>query len=231
MSRRAESTGPGAAIPALCVAVALLAGPPAACGDGRGGTAPREETEVNEPRPDGEVAVVAGGCFWCLDAVFRRIDGVTAVRVGYAGGHVDEPTYEQVCSGETGHAEAVEVTFDPGRISYREILEIFFAMHDPTTLNRQGADVGTQYRSAIFWRDERQRDEARALVRELTDEKVFDAPIVTEIAPLERFWAAEAYHQDYYARNTQQGYCRLVISPKLSKLRARFAHRWREPIR
>ena len=185
---------------------------------------------MNPSRAEGNVAVVAGGCFWCLDAVFRRIDGVTAVRVGYAGGHVERPTYEQVCTGETGHAEAVEVTFDPSKISYREVLEIFFAMHDPTTPDRQGADVGTQYRSAVFWIDEEQRETARSLVRELTEDGVFDAPIVTEITPLETFWPAEAYHQNYYARNTQQGYCRMVISPKISRLRERFAHRWRDPI-
>ena len=199
------------------------------------GAAPSGEREGGRPMPSTsaaeQTAVLAGGCFWCLEAVFDRIEGVTGVRSGYSGGDVENPTYEQVSTGTTGHAEAVELRFDPRKITYREILEIFFAMHDPTTRDRQGADVGPQYRSAVFFVDDRQRETARQVVRELTEAGVFDAPIVTEIVPLERFWEAEAHHQDYYDRNTQQGYCRLVISPKLSRLRQKFAHRLREPSR
>ncbi len=217
------SRGPWAA--PLLMAVSLAAACGAAPSGEREGDPPMTSTSAEQ------TAVLAGGCFWCIEAVFDRIEGVTGVRSGYSGGTVPNPTYEQVSTGTTGHAEAVEVRFDPAKISYREILEIFFAMHDPTTRDRQGADVGPQYRSAIFFADDRQRETAGRVVRELTEAGVFDAPIVTEIVPLEKFWEAEAYHQDYYDRNTQQGYCRLVISPKLSKLRQKFAHRLREPSR
>jgi peptide-methionine (S)-S-oxide reductase len=170
-----------------------------------------------------EVATLAGGCFWCLDAVFRMLRGVTKVESGYAGGHVDRPTYKQVCSGTTGHAEVTRVTFDPSVISYRDLLGVFFTIHDPTTLNRQGNDIGTQYRSAIFPHDAEQEREAKAVIAELEAEHTFDAPIVTTIEPLGTFYPAERYHQDYYDRNQNQPYCAAVISPKIAKLRKKFA--------
>jgi peptide-methionine (S)-S-oxide reductase len=166
-----------------------------------------------------EQATLAGGCFWCLEAVYLNVRGVEKVESGYAGGRGANPTYEAVCSGQTGHAEVVQVTYDPAVISYRELLEIFFTIHDPTTLNRQGADSGTQYRSAIFYHSPSQKAEAEQMVATLEREKVFDAPIVTQLAPLDRFYPAEEYHRDYYRRNPDQGYCRAVIAPKVSKLR------------
>jgi peptide-methionine (S)-S-oxide reductase len=172
-----------------------------------------------------EQATLGGGCFWCLEAVYQLVDGVSGVKSGYAGGTTRDPTYEQVCSGATGHAEVVQVTFDPAVISYREILEIFFGTHDPTTLDRQGADVGTQYRSAIFTHSEEQATVARGLVAELDREGLFDGPIVTQIAPLDRVYPAERYHDDYYRRNPNQGYCRVVVGPKLAKFRKSYAHR------
>lgn len=170
-----------------------------------------------------EKATLGGGCFWCLEAVYQEVPGVKSIVSGYAGGNVPNPTYEAVCSGRTGHAEVVQLEFDSSVVSYREILEVFFAIHDPTTLNRQGNDRGTQYRSAIFWHDEKQRDTARDVIDKFTAGKAFDDPIVTEVAQLDRFWPAEAYHQDYYRRNTAQPYCAFVISPKLAKYRKRFA--------
>ncbi len=169
-----------------------------------------------------EVAVLAGGCFWCLEAVYLGMRGVEQVVSGYANGHTPEPTYQQVCSGETGYAEAVEITFDPQVVSYRELLDVFFVIHDPTTLNRQGADVGTQYRSGIYYLTPEQRATAEAVVAELTAQKVFDAPIVTEIEPLRNFYPAEAYHQNYFARNPSQPYCMAVVAPKVAKFRKRF---------
>ncbi len=169
-----------------------------------------------------EQATLAGGCFWCLEAVFLELRGVEKVESGYAGGTVPNPTYEQVCTGRTGHAEVVQVTFDPSVIGYRDLLEIFFTLHDPTTLNRQGADVGTQYRSAVFVHDAAQRTTAEAVMAELVAENVWDAPIVTQVVPLEAFYPAEEYHRDYYRRNPGQGYCRAVIAPKVAKLRKIF---------
>lgn len=166
-----------------------------------------------------ETATLAGGCFWCLEAAFTRVPGVQQVESGYTGGHVVNPSYEQVCTGRTGHAEAVRIHFDSDVVSYRELLDIFFAIHDPTTLNRQGADVGSQYRSAIYHESPAQEQAAREAVAELTREQVFAAPIVTEILPLAAWYPAEAYHRDYYERNPEQAYCRLVIAPKLAKLR------------
>lgn len=166
-----------------------------------------------------EVATLAGGCFWCLDAAFRQLRGVEKVESGYAGGHTSNPTYEQVCGGDTGHAEVVQVTFDPTAITYGDLLDVFFTIHDPTTLNRQGADVGTQYRSAIFPHNAEQRAEAERKIAELERAGVHDAPIVTAIEPLDAFWPAERYHQDYYTRNASQPYCAVVIAPKLAKLR------------
>ena len=169
--------------------------------------------------------VIGGGCFWCTEAVFLAVDGVLAVESCYSGGHVDDPSYEQVCDGSTGHAEVVRVEFDADRITLREILEIFFATHDPTTLNRQGADVGTQYRSVIFHADDAQRDTARAVIADLTDQQVFDRPIVTQVVPLTNYFAAEAYHQRFYERNPYQGYCMAVVGPKVAKFRKQFASR------
>lgn len=166
-----------------------------------------------------ETATFGGGCFWCLDAAYREIAGVLEVESGYAGGTDPRPTYERVCSGTTGHAEVVRVTYDPDIIGYRDLLDIFFTIHDPTTLNRQGADVGTQYRSVIFHHDDEQRRIAEEVIRELEGSGVWDAPIVTELAPLPEFHPAEAYHQRYYERNPWQGYCQAVIAPKIAKLR------------
>ena len=170
-----------------------------------------------------EVATLAGGCFWCVEAAFKEVAGVEKVVSGYTGGVVIDPTYEQVCSGKTGHAEAVQVSFDPSRVSYREILEIFLSIHDPTTLNRQGADVGTQYRSAIFYHSDQQKAIADDLVAELNTAHLWRDPVVTQIAPLDAFYSAEEYHQGYFAHHPEQGYCRAVISPKLSKFRQRWS--------
>lgn len=169
------------------------------------------------------LATFAGGCFWCLEAVYQPLRGVKRVVSGYIGGRVPNPSYEAVCSGMTGHAEAVQVTFDPAVISYRQLLELFFAFHDPTTLNRQGPDMGTQYRSAIFTHDAEQEKEARALVKELTGNDTFGAPIVTEIVPAPEFYPAEQYHQQYYERNSRQPYCVAMVAPKVAKLRSRFS--------
>lgn len=172
-----------------------------------------------------ETAVLGGGCFWCLDAVFRELDGVVAVESGYAGGAGERPTYEAVCSGRTGHAEVVRVTFDPAKLSYRDLLAVFFAIHDPTTKNRQGHDIGTQYRSVIFARSAEQRATAEALVRELSGARLWPAPIVTEIADAAPFWPAEGYHQDYFANNPAQPYCMAVVAPKVAKFRKQFLDR------
>ena len=167
-------------------------------------------------------ATFAGGCFWCLEAVFDEIKGVHSVESGYAGGHVDNPSYRAVCNGDTGHAEVVQVHFDPSVVSYRNLLNVFFAIHDPTTLNRQGADVGTQYRSAIFYHDEEQKRAAEELIRELNAQKIWDNPIVTQVEKLDKFFMAEDYHQEYFARNPYQPYCMAVVAPKVSKFRKHF---------
>jgi peptide-methionine (S)-S-oxide reductase len=177
---------------------------------------------------DRQVAVLGGGCFWCLEAVYLDVDGVLAVESGYAGGDVKDPTYEAVCGGETGHAEGVRVEFDADRITFRELLGIFFSIHDPTTLNQQGADIGTQYRSVIFFMDDAQRDAANAMIADLQGRKVFDRPIVTQVVPLTNYSAAEPYHQRYYARNPYQGYCMAVVGPKVAKFRKQFAPRLRK---
>lgn len=170
-----------------------------------------------------EVTTLGGGCFWCLEAVFDEVRGVEDVVSGYAGGFVVNPTYRQVCDGRTGHAEVVRVTFDPSVITLREILEIFFAIHDPTTLNRQGADVGPQYRSAIFYHSPEQKATAQAVIAELNAARVFDKPIVTEVTAATKFYAAEDYHQEYFRKNPYQPYCQVVVSPKVAKLRKSFA--------
>ncbi|HEY9229950.1 MAG TPA: peptide-methionine (S)-S-oxide reductase MsrA [Gemmatimonadaceae bacterium] len=172
-----------------------------------------------------EVATLAGGCFWCLDAVFRDLKGVEKVESGYAGGMTANPTYREVCSGTTGHAEAVQVTFDPSVISFRDLLGVFFTIHDPTTLNRQGADIGTQYRSAVFYHSPEQRKVAEDVIAELTREKVWDDPIVTRLEPLTNFYAAEEYHQNYFAQNPDQPYCQVVVAPKVSKFRKAYVDR------
>ncbi len=172
-----------------------------------------------------ETATLAGGCFWCLEAVYDQMKGVESVESGYLGGKNPDPTYEQVCSGMTGHAEAVRITFDPAVVSYRDLLEVFFAIHDPTTLNRQGNDVGTQYRSAIFYHSPDQQKTAQAVIEALTKDQVFDTPIVTQVVPATAFYEAEAYHQEYFARNPAQPYCTYVVNPKVAKFRTRFAER------
>ncbi len=179
--------------------------------------------------PDGLAkATLAGGCFWCLEAAFERLRGVHAVKSGYAGGQRPNPTYEQVCTGVTGHAEVVQVTYDPREISYRDLLEVFFTIHDPTQLNRQGPDVGTQYRSAIFPHTPEQEAEARAVIELFVRDTVYDLPIVTTVEPNATFWPAETNHDRYYRRHPFQPYCLAVISPKISKLRAKHADKMRE---
>jgi peptide-methionine (S)-S-oxide reductase len=172
-----------------------------------------------------EVATLAGGCFWCLEAVYDQIRGVECVESGYIGGGTENPTYEAVCGGHTGHAEAVKVTFDPRVISYRELLEIFFVIHDPTTLNRQGNDMGTQYRSAIFYHTAVQQQTAEEVIQTFNTEKVYSAPIVTQVVPATQWYEAEAYHQEYFVRNPLQGYCQFVVGPKVAKFRKQFAAR------
>jgi len=167
-------------------------------------------------------ATLAGGCFWCLEAAFQQLKGVNSVTSGYAGGTVPHPTYEAVCTGRTGHAEVAQVEFDPAVISYRDLLDVFFTIHDPTTLNQQGADVGTQYRSAIFYDSPEQERVARDVIAQLEATHVWDDPIVTEVVPLDVFYPAESYHRDYYNRNQNQPYCRAVIAPKVAKLRQHF---------
>ncbi len=170
-----------------------------------------------------ETATLGGGCFWCLEAVFDDLEGVSSVESGYSGGSMENPTYQQVCGGKTGHAEVVRVTFNPTKISYWEILEVYFSIHDPTTLNRQGADVGTQYRSVIFYHDSTQKETAEAVIREIEAMQIWDDPIVTQLAPLQAFFEAEAYHQEYFKHNPYQGYCQVVVAPKVAKFRKKFA--------
>jgi peptide-methionine (S)-S-oxide reductase len=170
-----------------------------------------------------ERATLAGGCFWCLEAVFEQLRGVQQVQSGYAGGKTSDPTYKQVCSGATGHAEVVQVAFDSAVISFADLLDVFFAIHDPTTLNRQGADVGTQYRSAIFYHSPEQQRIAQEKIAALEAAQLWPAPIVTQAVPFEEFWPAEEYHQGYFRANPNQGYCQLVVSPKVAKFRKQFA--------
>jgi peptide-methionine (S)-S-oxide reductase len=169
-----------------------------------------------------QTATLAGGCFWCLEAVFDEVKGVAGVESGYAGGHVDSPSYRAVCNGDTGHAEVVQVHFDPNIVSFRDLLNVFFAIHDPTTLNRQGADVGTQYRSAIFYHDDEQKKIAEELIKDLNAQKIWDHPIVTQVEKLDKFFMAEDYHQEYFERNPAQPYCRAVVAPKVAKFRSKF---------
>ncbi len=174
------------------------------------------------------IVTLAGGCFWCIESVFNRLRGVESAVSGYMGGHTLHPTYKDICNGDTGHAEVVQVTFDPAEISYREVLDIFFTLHDPTQLNRQGNDVGTQYRSAIFWHTPEQKAEAEVVIAELTAAKQFDAPIVTEVTEAVMFYPAEDYHQGYFDQNPNQPYCQIVVAPKVVKARAKYAGRLKD---
>ncbi len=172
-----------------------------------------------------EIATLAGGCFWCLEAVFDQLKGVEAVESGYSGGHLANPTYRQVCAEITGHAETIKISFDPEILTYKDLLNVFFAIHDPTTLNRQGNDVGTSYRSAIFYQDESQKATAEQVILELTEQKLWANPIVTEVTKFDKFYMAEDYHQEYFANNGNQPYCRVVVAPKVSKFRKQFLDR------
>ena len=180
--------------------------------------------------PQHEVATLAGGCFWCLEAAFAQLKGVERVESGYSGGHVANPSYEEVCTGTTGHAEVVQITFDPQVASFRDLLHVFFTIHDPTTPDRHGGDVGTQYRSAIFYHTPEQKAEAERVMAELEAEKVWDDPIVTQVTPLHEFYPAEEYHRDYYRRNPNQGYCRAVIAPKVAKVRKLYLDKLKQPV-
>jgi peptide-methionine (S)-S-oxide reductase len=179
--------------------------------------------------PNYQVATLAGGCFWCLEAVFDEVKGVVSVESGYAGGHMDNPSYRAVCNGDTGHAEVVQVTFDPGIVSYRDLLNVFFAIHDPTTMNRQGNDIGTQYRSAIFYHDDEQKKIAEERIKDLNAQKIWDKPIVTEVSKLDKFYMAEDYHQEYFAKNPYQPYCMAVVAPKVGKFRKHFLDMLKKP--
>ena len=179
--------------------------------------------------PQREVATLAGGCFWCLEAAFQDLKGVEDVQSGYAGGRVANPSYEDVCTGTTGHAEVVQITFDPQVVTFEDLLHVFFTIHDPTTLNRQGADVGTQYRSAIFYHSPEQKTAAERVIAELQAQKLWDEPVVTELKPLTAFYPAEEYHRDYFRRNPNQGYCRAVIAPKVAKVRKLYFDRLKQP--
>ena len=176
-----------------------------------------------------EVATLGGGCFWCLEAVYDQIKGVISVESGYTGGHIPNPNYRQVCTGLTGHAEVVRITFDPTVVTYRQLLEVFFTIHDPTTLNRQGADVGTQYRSVIFTHSDEQAAIAHEVIEAITAAKLWPDPIVTEVKPLDRFYEAEPYHQEYFVHNPAQAYCRVVIAPKVSKFRKQYLNLLKQP--
>lgn len=182
-----------------------------------------EQTAAKQTGANVATAYLGGGCFWCTEAVFLGLKGVLAVESAYAGGQVSNPSYEQICDGDTGHAEIVKVDFDSAQISFRQVLAVFFATHDPTTLNRQGNDVGTQYRSVVFYTSEAQRDDAKSVIAELTRDKVFGRPIVTEVTALNNYYPAEKYHQRYFANNPYQGYCMMVVAPKVAKFRKQYA--------
>ena len=180
--------------------------------------------------PRHEVATLAGGCFWCLEAAFQDLRGVERVQSGYSGGHVPNPSYEAVCTGTTGHAEVVQITYDPQVVTFRDLLHVFFTIHDPTTPDRQGGDVGTQYRSAIFYHTPEQEAEARSVIRELEAQGLWEDPVVTALAAFERFYPAEDYHRDYFRRNPTQGYCRAVIAPKVAKVRKLYLDKLKQPV-
>ena len=172
-----------------------------------------------------ETATLAAGCFWCVEAVFDDLKGVEDVVSGYSGGHTENPTYQEVCSETTGHAEVVQIRFDPGELSYEDLLRVYFTVHDPTQMNRQGNDIGTSYRSAIFYHTEAQRASAEKIIKEISDEGIYDNPIVTDVTPFDKFWPAENYHQEYFANNPNQPYCAAVVAPKVAKFRKKFADR------
>lgn len=184
-----------------------------------------DPTTQSAPQPAREVATLAGGCFWCLEAVFDDLQGVESVVSGYAGGHVLNPSYKEICTGRTGHAEVVQITFDPAVVSFRDLLHVFFTIHDPTTLNRQGADVGTQYRSAVLYHSLQQKAIAEQVIAETNAAGIWGAPIVTQVAPIDAFYPAEDYHQEYYRRNPYQPYCQVVIAPKVAKFRKHYVER------
>jgi peptide-methionine (S)-S-oxide reductase len=212
---------------------AILLGIRQLAGSGRSLSTPVHTSNVNHIRTtmvsdNRETATLAGGCFWCLEAVFKELRGVDTVVSGYAGGQRPNPSYEQVCTGVTGHAETVQITFDPKVICYRDLLHIFFSIHDPTTLNRQGADVGTQYRSAIFYHSPEQKTAAEEVMAEVAKEGIWSDPIVTEVTPFTEFYPAEEYHQNYFEQHPDQGYCRIVIAPKVAKFREKFMAKLRK---
>jgi len=183
------------------------------------------EEQVETPSAKSEIATLAGGCFWCLEAVYDELRGVQSVESGYMGGRVEQPSYDDVCSGGTGHAEVVQIRFDPAQVSYRELLEVFFVIHDPTTRDRQGNDFGPQYRSAIFYHSPEQRSVAEEVIARIGEAKLWRSPIVTEIAPASTFWIAEDHHQEYFSRNPRQPYCMAVVDPKVAKFRKHFRDR------
>jgi peptide-methionine (S)-S-oxide reductase len=185
--------------------------------------------QTNQAAGKREVATLAGGCFWCLEAVFDDLTGVESVESGYMGGKVDDPSYEQVCGGKTGHAEVVQVTFDPAVVSFEDLLQVFFVIHDPTTLNRQGNDAGTQYRSAIFYHSPEQKAAAERVIANITKAGLYRDKVVTEVSPASTFYIAEDYHQEYFARNPNQGYCQFVVAPKVAKFRKHFYDRLKKP--
>jgi peptide-methionine (S)-S-oxide reductase len=205
----------------------LVAAPPrSSASNNNNGNTQAELPQVPLQVPPGrEIATLAGGCFWCLDTLFLQLKGVDKVASGYAGGSVANPSYEAVCTGTTGHAEAIQVVFDPKVISYDDLLHIFFTSHDPTTLNRQGPDVGPQYRSAVFYSNAKQKSVTEKVIKEVNAEKLYRRPIVTEVTPYTNFYVAEDYHQNYYAKNPNQGYCRVVIAPKVAKFRRKYLDR------
>jgi peptide-methionine (S)-S-oxide reductase len=189
---------------------------------------PGKKEAVEKPmdtKPELKLATFAGGCFWCTEAIFQRLNGVEKTVVGYSGGHVDNPTYEQVCSGTTGHAESIQITYDPNKVAYDQLLEIFWKTHDPTTRNRQGNDIGPQYRSVVFYHDAEQKKLAEAYMVKLEAEHIWDNAIITEVVPFAKFWPAENYHQNYYNNNLTKGYCTLVITPKIEKFKKIFKDR------
>lgn len=185
----------------------------------------------SSPGTGSELATFGGGCFWCTEAVYRELKGVLTVTSGYSGGSIKNPTYKEVCSGTTGHAECIQIQYNPDQVSYEQLLEVFFKTHDPTTLNRQGADIGTQYRSVIFYHSESQRNTATQLIAQLNKEGAYPSPVVTEVVPFTQFYPAEEYHQDYYRNNSKEGYCVYVIQPKLDKFRSAFQNLLKSPVR
>lgn len=189
-----------------------------------------KQSNSEKEKPMGKLATATfgGGCFWCTEAVFLELQGVEKVTSGYSGGRVPNPTYEQVCSGTTGHAEVIQIEYDPEKIDFSQLLEVHFKTHDPTTLNRQGADVGTQYRSVVFYHDQQQKETAEQVIKQFNEQGVYDDPVVTEVAEFEKFYPAEQYHQDFFANNPNQGYCRAVVQPKVEKFRKVFADKLKE---